>query len=326
METNHPIVTAFLYHLRMERNASAHTVAAYRRDLERLAAHCPRLVAFDRAALERWLAALEADGLAARSVARALSAVRSFGAWLVREGHRDDEPAKLLPTPRIGRPLPVVLSEPQMERLVASPDGEGPLAVRDRAMLELMYGSGLRVSELCTLRLSDLALGQAHLRTTGKGDKTRVVPLSAASIEALEAWLAGPRQELLERAMRRGLKRVPVEVFVSARGKRLTRQGFWKNVKRDARRAELPDATSPHKLRHSFATHLLDGGADLRSVQAMLGHADLATTQIYTHVSHKSLREAYERAHPLAASAPETARAATAKSRSRAPARPARPG
>ena len=299
-EAASPLIAAFLYHLRFERGMSPNTSASYARDLARLerfmgAAPIGR---FDLPLLERWVASLH-DELAARSIARAISAVRTFGAWLVREGQREDEPAKLVPLPRIGRTLPVVLSEIQIDRLVTAPDGEGPLAVRDRAMLELMYGSGLRTTELCSLRLNDLSLAEGHLRTTGKGSKTRLVPLGEASIAALQAWLAGPRQELLERATRKGLRRLPVEVFISARGKRLTRQGFWKNVKRDARAADLPLTTSPHKLRHSFATHLLDGGADLRSVQAMLGHADLATTQIYTHVSQKSLRAAYEASHPL---------------------------
>jgi len=295
-----PLVSAFLGHLRFERGLSANTIQSYARDLDRLARFVPSLASFDRPTLERWVAWLRDDEqLQPRSVARALSAVRTFGAWLVREGHRQDDPARLVPLPRLGRPLPAVLSEAQAERLVTTPDGDGPLAVRDRAMLELLYGSGLRVSELCGLRLNDLDLSQATLRTTGKGNKTRVVPLGEAAVDALGRWLAGPRQELLDRATRKGLRRLPAEVFISARGKRLTRQGFWKNVKRDARDAGLPTATSPHKLRHSFATHLLDGGADLRSVQAMLGHADLATTQIYTHVSNKGLRAAYERSHPL---------------------------
>ncbi len=302
--TASPLLTAFLYHLRFERGLSANTIAGYARDLDRLGRSCDPIHRFDRAALERWIEALHADGLAPRSIARALSAVRTFGAWLVREGHRADEPARLLPLPRLGRPLPVVLSEPQVERLVAAPEGDSPLAVRDRAMLELLYGAGLRVSELCRLRLDDLHLAEAHLRTTGKGDKTRLVPLGEVALAALERWLSGPRQTLVDTATRNGLRRLPAEVFISARGKPLTRQGFWKNLKRDARRAGLPETVSPHKLRHSFATHLLDGGADLRSVQAMLGHADLATTQIYTHVSQKSLRAAYDQAHPLAAREP----------------------
>lgn len=301
MVTSHtPIVAAFLYHLRFERGSSPNTVAAYRRDLERLQRFADPVHRFDVAALERMCRWLADEGRSTRTVARALSAIRTFGAWLVREGHREDEPAKLVPLPRIGRPLPLVLSPNQVDDLVVTPEGEGPLAVRDRAMLELMYGSGLRVSELCRLQLNALSLSEGHLRTTGKGGKTRVVPLGEVAIEAIGAWLDGPRQELLDRATRRGLKKLPAEVFITARGKRLTRQACWKNLKRDAARAKLPATTSPHKLRHSFATHLLDGGADLRSVQAMLGHADLATTQIYTHVSQKSLRAAYEAAHPLA--------------------------
>lgn len=298
----HPLGEAFILHLQLERGASPHTIAAYRRDLTRLERFLgDRLATFTGDDLERFMGWLQdEEGLATRSAARVLSAIRTFGAWLVRGGHRQDEPARHLPLPRLGRPLPVVLSEDEVVRLVTTPEGDLPLAVRDRAMLELLYGSGLRVSELCGLALGDLQLDEGWLRTTGKGRKTRIVPLGEPAVLAIRAWLAGPRQELIERATRKGLRRLPAELFISARGKGLTRQGFWKNLKRDAAQAGLGPTASPHKLRHSFATHLLDGGADLRSVQAMLGHADLATTQIYTHVSQRSLRAAYESAHPLA--------------------------
>jgi integrase/recombinase XerD len=297
-------IDAFILHLKLERGSSLHTCQAYQRDLARFADFLTDRTAssFSREDIERWLGWLrDTEQLSPRSISRALSAVRSFGGWLVRDQRRPDEPARLVPLPRLGRPLPVVLDQPAAEALVETPEGDRALAVRDRAMLEVLYGSGLRVTELVTLQLGDLHLAEGYLRTTGKGSKTRLVPLSAAAISALQAWLGPPRDELVAKATRKGLRRLPTEVFITARGKRLTRQGFWKNLKRDALAAGLAKSTSPHKLRHSFATHLLDGGADLRSVQAMLGHADLATTQIYTHVSQQGLRRAYDAAHPLSA-------------------------
>ncbi len=295
-------IDAFLLHLKLERGSSEHTAAAYARDLSRFAQFLPErtVTTYDRADIEHWLGWLrDTEGLSARSISRSLSAVRTFGKWLVRENRRIDEPAKLVPLPKLGRPLPVVLDEPSAAALVEAPEGDRALAVRDRAMLEVLYGSGLRVTELVTLQLADLHLSEGFIRTLGKGKKTRLVPLSATAIEALGEWLGAPRDELVAKATRNGLRRLPTEVFITARGKRMTRQGFWKNLKRDALALGLAKSTSPHKLRHSFATHLLDGGADLRSVQAMLGHADLSTTQIYTHVSQKSLRRAYDDAHPL---------------------------
>ena len=304
MPSMHAALDAFLAYLALERGHSPHTVEAYARDLRRFADHLgdgASAVAFARADVERWVAALrDRDGLSARSAARALSALRTFCKFLLREHLREDDPTALVPAPRLAKPLPVVLSEASAADLAEAPEGEGPLAVRDRAMLELLYGAGLRVSELISLKIGDVSLDAGLVRATGKGQKTRVVPVGELALEALRAWLAGARAELLDRATRRGLKRLPPDLFISARGRPLTRQAMWKNLKRYALTAGVTPAASPHKLRHSFATHLLDGGADLRSVQAMLGHADIATTQIYTHVTRKSLRAAYEAGHPLA--------------------------
>ncbi len=296
-------VDAFLVHLQLERGLSAHTLDGYARDLRRLLDFVPEGAgpeALGRAELERFVAWLRDEvGLSARSTARALSAVRTFCKFLVRERLRPDDPSALVPAPRLGRPLPVVLSPPEAVRLVDAPQGEDPRALRDAAMLELLYGTGLRVSELVGLRLGDLDLDRGMVRATGKGNKTRVVPVGEHAIARVRAWLERGRPELLDRATRRGLRRLPTALFITARGAGLTRQGFWKNLKRYVNEMGLSDRISPHKLRHSFATHLLDGGADLRSVQAMLGHADLATTQIYTHVSQRAIRDAYDRAHPL---------------------------
>lgn len=306
-------VDAFLLSLRLERGLSPHTHAAYARDLRRFSAFCRERgsdptghTAADVEAFVAWLRGHE--GLSARSAARVLSAVKSFGRYLVREHLRVDLPSKQVPGPRLGRPLPVVLSQELSATLVEAPEGDRETRIRDRAMLELLYGCGLRASELVTLPLDAISLDEAVVRVTGKGQKTRLVPVTGAAIEAVSAYLAGPRAELIARATRNGLRRLPAELFVTSRGKRLTRQALWKNLKRYGQMADAPRTVSPHKLRHSFATHLIDGGADLRSVQAMLGHADLATTQIYTHVSQASLRGAYERAHPLAGAAETPAR------------------
>lgn len=297
------LVDAFLLHLRLERGLSVHTQAAYARDLRRLLEFLPS----SRSAadvtprdVERFVVRLrDVDGLSARSAARALSAVRTFFKWLVREKIRPDDPSALVPLPRLGRPLPVVLAPEDAAALAETPSGDDPRRLRDAAMIELCYASGLRASEVVGLKVSELDLDRGVVRVTGKGRKTRVVPVGEPAVRRLRDWLERGRPELLDRATRGGLRRLPAEVFVSARGRSLTRQAFWKNLKRYGLTAGVDPRLSPHKLRHSFATHLLDGGADLRSVQAMLGHADLATTQIYTHVSQGALRREYDRAHPL---------------------------
>ena len=310
-ETLQRAIDAFLDWLRLERASSPHTVAAYRRDLVRFARALGPTRPVDgwtRNDLEAFLASLDAPSeagpaLSPRSVARTLSAIRSFGSFCLRERLRDDTPAKTVRGPSPGRPLPVVLSETEADTLLAVPDDGDPLGLRDRAMLELLYGSGLRVTELVSVRLGDVALDRGLVRVTGKGRKTRLVPFGEPAREAIARYLAESRPELLAAASRAGLRRLPEALFLTRRGGPLTRQAFWKNLKRYAQLGELPDATSPHKLRHAFATHLLDGGADLRSVQAMLGHADIATTQIYTHVSQRRLKEADLKAHPLAEAA-----------------------
>jgi integrase/recombinase XerD len=302
-------IAAFLDWLRLERTSSPHTVAAYRRDLSRFAralGAARPCDAWTRPELEGFLASLSepseaGPALAPRSVARTLSAIRSFCAFCLRERLRDDNPAALVRGPAPGRPLPLVLSEGQADALLAVPDDSDPLGLRDRAMLELLYGSGLRASELVSVRLGDVSLDRGLVRVTGKGQKTRLVPFGEPAREAIARYLAESRPELIAAASRAGLRRLPEALFLTRRGGPLTRQALWKNLKRYAQLGALPDGTSPHKLRHAFATHMLDGGADLRSVQAMLGHADIATTQIYTHVSQRRLKEAYVKAHPLGA-------------------------
>ncbi|MCB9730426.1 MAG: tyrosine recombinase XerD [Deltaproteobacteria bacterium] len=298
-------IDRFLLHLELERGLSAHTIAAYSRDLQRLQTFLgdgrgPD--AFDRGDLERFVGWLrDSEGLAARSAARTLSGVRTFCRFLVRERLRPDDPSALIPLPRLGRPLPVVLDEAEVARLATAPRGsDDPRALRDAAMIELLYAAGLRVSELVSLRVGDVDPDRGVVRATGKGNKTRLVPVGEEALGRLRLYMELGRPELLDRATRRGLRRLPSTLFVTARGRGMTRQGFAKNLARHARSAGVERPVSPHKLRHSFATHLLEGGADLRSVQTMLGHADLSTTTIYTHVSQAALERAYDAAHPLA--------------------------
>jgi integrase/recombinase XerD len=227
-------------------------------------------------------------------VARRRSTLRGFHAFLARVGHRLDDPVALLPPPRRGRRLPHALTTDEIEALLAQPEGDSPLALRDRAMLELAYASGLRVSELCGLAAGDLDLAARVLTVTGKGDKQRVVPFGRAALRALRDWLERGRPPLAARA-RRGRAGA---LFLNARGGPLGRMGWWKILRGHARRAGLATRVHPHALRHSFATHLLEGGADLRVVQELLGHASVTTTAIYTHLDRGYLREVHRQFHP----------------------------
>lgn len=290
-------VDRFLAHGVVERGLAPRTIEAYGRDLARFAEHLAdagveRLGDLERRHLKSYARSLEARGLSARSRARALVAVRRFLA------HCGDAvggvPVGELEPPRQSQPLPRVLQPEETEALLAAADPTTPLGLRDRAMLEVLYGAGLRVSELVGLPLSAVNRRAGLLRVRGKGDKERLVPLGEPALQALDAWLEQGRPPLSRDRARAG-----DSVFLSRRGKAMTRQNFFARLRSLARTAGVPsDKVSPHVLRHAFATDLLEGGADLRAVQAMLGHADLTTTQIYTHVSRKRLRETVERRHP----------------------------
>jgi integrase/recombinase XerD len=295
---------SYLAHLAVERGLSDNTLAAYRRDLEVYARYLaeigitdPDEVADeDLEAYVAWLRGRTSSRgrpYAQSSLARLIVAVRGYHRFLLHDQLASNDPSASLGTPRTSRPLPKALSIAEVERLLAAPVGATPLTRRDRAMLELLYGAGLRISELVGLDVDDLDPVERLVRVHGKGDAERLVPYGDLAADALDAWLVQGRPSLGVRGP---------AVFVNARGGRLTRQGAWKLITGHAERVGLAERVSPHTLRHSFATHLLDGGADVRAVQELLGHASVTTTQIYTLVSRAALQEVYRRAHPRSGS------------------------
>ena len=298
MSALEPAVELFLSHVAVEKGLAPNSVEAYGRDLRRYAEHLAAAgisgwEAVGRAEIQAHLAELVRRGLSPRSQARALSAIRSLHALLAAEKLTPANAADEIDSPRPGRRLPSLLSREEIAALLSAPDPRTPAGRRDRAMLELLYATGLRVSELVSLELNDVDLETRMLVARGKGRKERIVPVGAPAGEAVRAYLGGAREALLHGRRSRHL-------FVTPRGGRMTRQGFAKLLGRHARVAGIRRRISPHKLRHSFATHLLEGGADLRAVQVMLGHADVTTTQIYTHVDRTHAKRLHERFHPRA--------------------------
>lgn len=290
------LVDAYLSHLAVERRLSPNTVESYGRDLSQLAAAAAGLgrtiEALDRRALEEVVRQLMGEGRSPRSVARAVACFRGFYRFLVVSGRRQDNPAIDVSAPKAWKTLPKFLSTEEVDRLLAAPDTTEPRGLRDRAMIELFYATGLRVSEMVSLRQQDLNLESGYLTCFGKGRKQRLVPIGEEATSWLARYLQNGRPALL-----RG--RASPRLFVNARGgATLTRVGFWKILKAHGRQAGLPRTLSPHVLRHSFATHLLERGADLRAIQMMLGHSDLSTTQIYTHILDARLRAVYDKFHP----------------------------
>jgi integrase/recombinase XerD len=295
------LVLDFLGYLEFERGLSRNTLEAYRTDLLQfgrwLAAHDLNADTVTGAQVSDFVADLAAGNgkppASPATIHRKTACLRSFYRHLRREGVLDSDPTAAISSPRRGRKLPRVLSRDEINKLLAAPSGTEPSALRDRALLEVMYACGLRASEAIGLELIDLDMDEHVLRARGKGSKERVVPIGTAAVEALRIYLERGRSALV-----RG--RVEPHVFVNFRGGPLTRQGLYKIVRRHAATAGLADRMSPHTLRHTFATHLLAGGCDLRSVQEMLGHADVATTQLYTHLSSDRLKDVYFKAHPRA--------------------------
>ena len=296
-------VEDYLQHLKVERNLASNTIEAYANDLCQLLEFLgsegvettaqvspPLLLGFLRALTER--------GLAARSQARRWVAVRGLFRWLRVEHLIELDPTQGIRLPKAGAKLPELLSRTELVALIAAPGVDTPLGLRDTALLEFMYATGCRVSEACDLGLDGLHLDQGLVVLTGKGNKQRMVPLGDCALVACVAYLEHGRPVLAERA--RGKARRANHVFLNCRGSRLSRQGWYQRLRDHAVRAGITRRVSPHKLRHSFATHLIEGGADLRSVQTLLGHADISTTQIYTHLSQGHVRHAYDLHHPRA--------------------------
>ena len=296
------LVLDFLSYLELERGLSRNTLTAYRTDLlqygEFLSARNADALAARPADIADFLAELATGNgrppCSASTIHRKAACLRSFYKHLRREELIDDDPTAALSAPRRTKKLPHVLNYAEVQKLLAAPRGDEPTVSRDRAMLEVMYACGLRASETIGLELSDLDLRQGFLRARGKGSKERIVPLGRQAIAAVSGYLRSGRPKLVG-------ERTEPKLFVNFRGGPLTRQGLYKIVQRHARAAGLAERMSPHTLRHSFATHLLAGGCDLRAVQEMLGHADISTTQVYTHLSGEQLKEVYFRAHPRAA-------------------------
>ncbi|MBS7457788.1 site-specific tyrosine recombinase XerD [Coralloluteibacterium stylophorae] len=290
-------IAAFLEAAWAESGLARQTLASYRRDLEGLARRHPGLLGHDAPLLLGVFAERSRQGYSPRSDARLLSSLRAFYVWQLRRGAIARDPVAELPGPRLGRPLPKALSESEVLRLLQAPDPATPAGVRDRAMLELMYATGLRVSELVALPVTGVNLRQGALRVTGKGSKDRLLPMGEDAQDWLQRYLGGARPQLLAAGGTRGAS--SEWLFVDARGAALTRQRFWQLVKAAAVVAGIdPKRISPHGLRHSFATHLLNHGADLRALQMLLGHASLSTTQIYTDVARARLQRLHALHHP----------------------------
>jgi integrase/recombinase XerD len=295
MSSDNGLVDRFADALWLEHGLSDHTLAAYRADLEgfdRWLAHKDvGLALAGREHVLGYLAYRVGDGAKPRTTARLLSSLRRFYHYLLREGVIDADPTAEVAAPKLGRALPKSLTEDEVEKLLAAPAGDSPLAQRDRAMLELLYATGLRVSELVSLTVGQVNLGAGVVRVFGKGGKERIVPLGEEAAYQLGQYLADGRRQLVE-------KHESDALFPTARGGSMTRQAFWYNIKRYAIQAGVTHPLSPHTLRHAFATHLLNHGADLRTVQVLLGHADLSTTQIYIHVARARLKQLHAEHHP----------------------------
>jgi integrase/recombinase XerD len=297
----HPLIVSFMNYIKVEKGLAANTLAAYDRDLRKFETFAEKrglqLEALARDHVVDFLAELYHHGLDSRSVARNLASLRNFFRFALAEGAISVDPALNLESPKTRRTLPVYLRMEDIDRLLLQPDPSTPQGLRDRAILEVLYSTGLRVSELVNLKVSDMEMRMGCLRCIGKGDKERLVPVGRRALAAVQAYLGKSRPLLLGK--REPGKAVPW-LFVNRFGNRLSRIGVWRLLTAYGRRAGIRARLSPHKLRHSFATHLLERGADLRSVQLMLGHADISTTQIYTHVMQERLKQVYKAHHPRA--------------------------
>ena len=298
------VIGDFLKYLEVEKGYPPNTTAAYRNDLHQLAGFIeeeaakrgsiPPWASFDRQSMLSYLLDLRQRNYAATTIARKVAAVRSFFKFMVAEGLIKANPIQDVRSPKIGRSLPKPISFGQVRLLIEQPSKlSTPEAKRDRAMLELLYASGMRVSELVSLNLGDVDIENGYVRCLGKGSKERVIPIYEQAALAVKEYINETRPQLVHNDDEKAL-------FLNPRGERLTRQGFWQKLKEYAKSANLESDVTPHTLRHSFATHMLSGGADLRSVQELLGHANISTTQVYTHLTTEHIRRTYEQSHPRA--------------------------
>jgi integrase/recombinase XerD len=289
------LIKEFSEFLRIEKRHSPHTVEAYCRDLKRFSRAFPDVdvASIKTSQIREFLLLLRNEGLSASSIARCLSSLKSFFRYLCEDKQLQENPAEILETPRKWRKLPDILSVKDVDRLLSSPDRDTPIGLRNQAMLEVLYATGMRVSELISIKGHNLDLISGCLRTLGKGSKERVVPIGMVARLSVENYLLNSRPVLAK-----GQKLE--ELFLTRRAQAMTRQGFWKILKGYVLQNNMKASVSPHTLRHAFATHLLERGADLRSVQQMLGHADISTTQIYTHILEKRMLEVHDQFHPRA--------------------------
>ncbi|TCS84078.1 site-specific tyrosine recombinase XerD [Tepidibacillus fermentans] len=292
------LIEQFIHYLLVEKGLAQNTLDSYRRDL---ISYFKFLKTYEISSIEDtnrshiigYLLSLKNKGRATTTISRNLASIRAFYQFLVRDRIIEKDPSQNLESPKIDKRLPKVLTVEQVESLLNMPDLKTPVGIRDRAMLELLYATGIRVSELVALNLDDLNMKMGFVKCFGKGSKERIVPLGSLAIKSIQFYLDHARNKLIKGKAEEAL-------FVNHHGNRLTRQGFWKIIKKYAKPASIEMQITPHTLRHSFATHLLENGADLRSVQEMLGHADISTTQIYTHITRSKLKEVYSKAHPRA--------------------------
>lgn len=292
------VVDEYLRFIQIEKGLSENTIAAYRRDLNHylnyLAAQkISNLDFIDRQIVQQWFGVLHDEGRSTKSIARFTSTIRSFHQFALREKYAAKDPTVLIETPKYERKLPDVLSIDEIDLLLTTPETSKNNGYRDRTMLELLYATGIRVSELINIEVEDVNLLMGFVKVFGKGNKERIIPLGETVIELLKTYIENVRPQLLK-------KQVTHTLFLNMQGKPLTRQGIWKIIKQTGAKAGIQKRLTPHTLRHSFATHLLENGADLRAVQEMLGHSDISTTQLYTHVSKTQIRKMYQKYHPRA--------------------------
>ncbi|OXS71250.1 site-specific tyrosine recombinase XerD [Priestia filamentosa] len=290
----------FIHYLVVERGLASNTIESYKRDLVKYDEYLKKVEtvsSFEEVTREHIIAFMRymmENGKSSKTIARHVASIRSFHQFLLREHIMDKDPSVHIETPQVERTLPKVLSPDEVEALLTAPDESTPFGKREKAMLELLYATGIRVTELMNLNVEDVHMTMGFVRCIGKGDKERIVPMGKMASEALQKYIEESRSKLLKRNQKEEA------LFLNHHGRRLTRQGFWKILKKLALSAQIEKELTPHTLRHSFATHLLENGADLRAVQEMLGHADISTTQIYTHVTKKRLKDVYNEFHPRA--------------------------